>query len=515
MQSRHAKLFTLVTDSTDNDSQPVTVIVPGPAEARGGDDAASSRSRSASMRLLIIALLCLMLLTLVAVVVVLPDLVAERVLDEQKPAPEPPAVTSPAPPSLADAQRLAREKREAENRLGIVLSKQTELEAQGVATWGEQDYDLALDALAAGDAELQAARYAKAADIYENVSGQLDALRASMADRLASALQAGDAALAANDGPAARHSFNLALAIEPHNRRGQRGMLRARVLEDVLALIAAGAEHEARAELDAAKDKYAAALALDTSSSEASLAHGAVSAKIRQREFNAAMSIALTALERGDFAASRTALTRANGIQPGAPAIADVGARLQLAVQGSRISAHRNQAQALARDERWREAGEHYAAVLAIDSKAAFARTGRQRSLARARIHAELDAYLAELERLSAQGPRDSAWQLLSAVADLDATSEPKLAAKAVRLAGALEIAETPMPVRLQSDNFTEVTVYKVGRLGRFASRDLLLPPGTYVAVGRRPGYRDVRVEFMLAAGQEPAHVNVRCQEKI
>ena len=131
MQSRLANPLTLVTDPTDNDSQPVTVIVPGPAEARGGDDAASSRSRSASMRLLIIAVLCLMLLTLVAVIVVLPDLVAERVLDEQKPAPEPPAVTPPAPPSLADAQRLAREKREAENRLGMVLSKQTELEAQG------------------------------------------------------------------------------------------------------------------------------------------------------------------------------------------------------------------------------------------------------------------------------------------------------------------------------------------------------------------------------------------------
>ena len=71
------------------------------------------------------------------------------------------------------------------------------------------------------------------------------------------------------------------------------------------------------------------------------------------------------------------------------------------------------------------------------------------------------------------------------------------------------------MQVRLQSDNFTDVTVYKVGRFGRFADRDLLLPPGTYVAVGTRSGYRDVRVEFTLTAGQEPGDVSVRCQEKI
>jgi hypothetical protein len=463
----------------------------------------------------VIVLLFLMLSTLVAVVVVLPDLVAERVIGEQKAGPKAPLVTSPGPPPSADARRLAKEKRQAEMRLGIVLGKQTELEAEGVATWGGQDYDLALNGLAAGDAELQVGRYAKAADIYKNVSGQLDALRASMAERLASALQAGDAALIADDGPAARDSFNLALAIEPYNERGQRGRLRALVLEEVLALIAAGAEHQARDELDAAKAKYAAALALDASSSAASLAQAAVTGKIRERAFNAAMSIALAALESGDFAASQAALSRANGIQPGAPAIADAGVRLQLAVQSSRIGAHRRQARALARDERWREAGTHYAAVLAIDPKAAFARTGRQRSLARARIHAELDAYLTELERLSAQGPRNNARQLLAAVAALNTTSEPKLAAKAARLAEALEIALTPMPVRLQSDNFTEVTIYKVGRFGRFASRELLLPPGSYVAVGTRPGFRDVRVEFTLAAGQQAVYVNVRCQEKI
>ena len=78
-----------------------------------------------------------------------------------------------------------------------------------------------------------------------------------------------------------------------------------------------------------------------------------------------------------------------------------------------------------------------------------------------------------------------------------------------------MEIAQTPIRVRLQSDNLTDVAVYKVGRFGRFASHDLLVPPGSYVAVGSRSGYRDVRVEFTLSAGQEPGDVFIRCQEKI
>jgi tetratricopeptide (TPR) repeat protein len=534
-----------VTDPNDKDSQPAADNDPGPGpvpdagpiadsgpvpgsgpipgpspgpdsvETQDTDTVVSSRPRGASLRWLIIALLCLMLLTLLGVVVVLPDLVADRVVNEQKPVPASPPVIAPAPPPSADAQRLAREKREAQRRLGIALAKQTELEAEGVAIWGGQDYDVALNALAAGDAELQVGRYAKAADIYEKLGERLDGLRASMADRLESALQAGEVALAANDGPAARFSFKMALAIEPHNVRGQRGMLRAQVVEDVLALLAAGAEHEARAELDIARDKYAAALSLDASSSEASLAHVAVTAKIDERDFNAAMSIALEALERGDLAASRAALARAEDINPGTPAVADVGTRLTRAVQARRIDEYRNQAEALARDERWGEAGGHYAAVLAIDSTAAFARSGEEKSRARARIHAELDVFLAQLGRLSAKGPRDTARQLLATMAELNAASEPKLAAKSARLGKALEIAETPVAVRLQSDNFTDVTVYKVGRFGRFASRDIVLLPGRYVAVGTRSGYRDVRVEFAVAAGQKDAEVTVRCKEKI
>jgi tetratricopeptide (TPR) repeat protein len=504
-----------VSDPTDKDNQPVTVIVPGPPEQGGREDAAMPRSRRRTLRALTIGVLSLMLLILVVVVVVLPDLVAERVADSQEPAMvAAPAAPPPAPPS-ADAQRLAKQKREAENMLGAVLRKQTELEAEGVASWGGQDYDRALDTLAAGDAELQAGRYAQASDDYVNFGAQLDALRASMSERLATALQAGEDALAADDGPAARRSFEVALAIEPGNDRAEQGMLRARVLEDVVALIAAGSALESQGELEAAKEQYASALALDARSARAAAALDAVIEEIRRREFQEAMSIALTALDNRDFPAAKAALRRADGILPGTPEVADAGKRLRLAVQASRISAYRKIAQALEREERWREASEQYLAVLAIDENAAFARAGKERSLVRARIHAELDAYLSALDRLSAPGPRENAHQLLGAAAALNAKLEPKLAAKVERLRKALEMAETPMQVRLQSDNLTDVTVYQVGRFGRFATRDLMLTPGTYVAVGRRSGYRDVRVEFTLTGGQEPAQITVRCQEKI
>lgn len=501
-----------MSDPSDTEDRPELEEASGARETeRAADD--TPRRGSATLRRVTITLLCLLLVALVVVVVVLPDLVAERVTERQPPVPAP--AEPPPPPPPEDAQRLAREKREAGNKLGIVLRMQTELEADGVATWGGQEYDDALDSLAAGDADLQAGRFASASQSYDKAAAQLDALRASRPERLVSALNAGEAALDVSDGPRARDAFETALALEPHNERAQLGMLRAGVVEDVAALIAAGAGHEARDELDAARDKYAAAIALDAHSTVAADAHAAVTARIRERNFLFAMSVALTALDGNDFAASRAALDRADAIKPGAPEVADTRKRLKLAVQRSRISNHRSEALTLEGQERWRQAGEHYAAVLAIDSTAAFARAGRERSLAKARIHAELDAYLGALDRLSAPGPRANAQRLLAAAGEPDAGAEPRFADKVEKLGKALAIARTPMQVRLQSDNLTEVAVYKVGRFGRFENHDLMLPPGSYVAVGTRSGYRDVRVEFTLTPGEAPADVMVRCQEKI
>ena len=71
------------------------------------------------------------------------------------------------------------------------------------------------------------------------------------------------------------------------------------------------------------------------------------------------------------------------------------------------------------------------------------------------------------------------------------------------------------MSVRLRSDGKTEVTVFRVGSFGPIGEKTLELLPGDYVAVGQRAGYRDVRVEFSVRAGQAGSDVIVQCQQKI
>ena len=91
----------------------------------------------------------------------------------------------------------------------------------------------------------------------------------------------------------------------------------------------------------------------------------------------------------------------------------------------------------------------------------------------------------------------------------------PRLADQRDELSRLLKRAATPLTVELISDNLTDVSIYKVGKLGAFASTQLSLRPGTYVAVGSRPGYRDVRLEFRVAPEIDMQPVVVRCEEKI
>jgi hypothetical protein len=91
----------------------------------------------------------------------------------------------------------------------------------------------------------------------------------------------------------------------------------------------------------------------------------------------------------------------------------------------------------------------------------------------------------------------------------------PRLAGQIEKLDQLVKIAKTSVRVTLESDNLTEVAVYKVGRMGRFYTRDLNLRPGTYTVVGTRDGYKDVRQKMVVKAGEEGLRITLKCEERI
>jgi hypothetical protein len=109
---------------------------------------------------------------------------------------------------------------------------------------------------------------------------------------------------------------------------------------------------------------------------------------------------------------------------------------------------------------------------------------------------------------------REEAQQFLAAL-DREAAAGPRIAQERQRLDAALKRATNKVTVRLSSDNATEVTLQRVGPLGRFQDREVALTPGTYTLVGSRPGYKDVRVEVIVDPDAPAQRVFVACEERV
>jgi len=230
--------------------------------------------------------------------------------------------------------------------------------------------------------------------------------------------------------------------------------------------------------------------------------------------FAAAMSAGLEAEERGDWESARAAFSRAAAIRPGSPDVADAIVRVDSEHKLEIIAAHRRDAAQDEAAEAWVSAVGHYAAVLALDPTVRFAQEGEQRAGPRADLDRRLEFHIAHPDRLSADNVFEEVSHVLVEAKEI-APAGPRLLGQVAALEALLEVAGTPVPVHLESDEKTDVIVYKVGHLGTFAQRKLELRPGRYTVVGSRDGYRDVRLDIVVVAGQPPGPLTVRCEEKI
>lgn len=232
------------------------------------------------------------------------------------------------------------------------------------------------------------------------------------------------------------------------------------------------------------------------------------------QQFEGMMTRALGQLERSEWAAAEQSFGDALKLRPGDRAASDGLARAKEGANRDALARLQREAQALEEAERWEEARAAYLRAAAIDPAIDFARQGAARSERMMQLHARIDAYLANPGRLQSPGVRDEAQQLLAALGREASHGARMLQAKQ-NLAAALKRATIQVTVRFASDNATEVTLYRVGPLGRFQERDIALTPGTYTLVGSRPGYKDVRLELKVDPDAPAPRVFVACEERV
>lgn len=449
--------------------------------------------------------LAVMLLLGLAVIMVLPKLVEQ----EEETARQPPPRPAPVEPVGDDSKR-----EQAKAALADVLHRRAELETNNVMIWGADDYRELLDLMGSADQALDAGRFDSAIDLYQKVLGGFDQLDRSRDRRFDTASAAGASALEAADGAEARAQFRIALALRPDAEGARRGLVRAGTIEQVALLTREADALELEAQWEDARETFAKAVALDGLYQPARAGLERVTARIRKKAFRAAMSEALNALDEGSFTKAEQALARARALDPQAPEFQEVSAQIATARRNSRLRALRKRAHAAEADEDWQTTARLHRQALKLDPAATFAESGLELAEARLELVRKMDHYLSQPQRLHASQALTNAEALLE-TANTVPDAGPKLGAARDKLADLIAWAQTPVPIRIRSDNATDVVIYQVGRFGRFEQRELRLRPGTYTAVGSRDGYRDVRKVFRVDTNHPATDLFIRCEERI
>lgn len=448
--------------------------------------------------------------------------VLPRWVEKEQPARYVPAA-SPVPAQSAQVEKetkevdfaaLARAKQDADDRRGPIDERLKKLAARAADQWGGEEFRRANEELAAGDKDYEAREYITALEHFTTIEPLLTTLEKRAGEVLAAQLKAGATALQEARSADAKAAFALAAKIEPGNKVAAHGAKRAATLDEVLNLVATAERMEKESNPVGAVEQFRKAIALDAEAPRAADGIARIEARFASDAFASTMARGYAALAKADYTGARSAFEAARRVRPNAPEIPQALRQIEQEQRTGVISAKLGVAQEHEGEERWADALKEYRAVAELDSTVAAAQEGVARVAPRAALNEQLELYLTQPERLFSQPVRAAARDTLARAASLGDPG-PVLQRQMTTLKDWVARADVPVAVALQSDNVTQVTIYRVGELGTFAERSLELVPGSYTVVGTRPGYRDVRREINVRPGAASEPVVIRCEDRI
>ena len=255
-------------------------------------------------------------------------------------------------------------------------------------------------------------------------------------------------------------------------------------------------------------------MSLDPEAEQAITGRNRVTASLDQEKFQQLMSAGLSALNQSDLQTARSRLLEASAIRPDDRGVVDALAQTDQAMRQKRIETLHRTAIRAQQAEDWEQALVSYQKVLEVDGNVRFALQGTARAQDYIRINKRIRFFLEMPTALETDRQLQNALSVLDETEGLE-TRGPRLNARIDQLKALVLAAQTPVRLIIESDNYTEIAVYKVGKFGRFTIRELILRPGTYTVVGSREGYQDVRKTFRAEPGQIPQRISVICKVKV
>lgn len=456
------------------------------------------------------------LLALVAaVVLLLPNLVTEPwIVDPDNPEASAIPITSVSPSTAAEKTQY---RQNSQKLLAEIIMLRDGLTSQSIEQWADFEFRSALSLITAGDEQYGYGNYSESMASFNQALEQLKTLQILGEEKYQQALITGTNAIenaAIGDPAIASAAATLAMAIDASDSRSIALNQRATALPQLIEALQNAEQQLAIKQLEKASSHYQQAVAIDGKHKKAADGLVATQRAITEQSFRRAMSRGFTALEQNRFPQATDAFNQAGNIYPGRQAVIQALSQVETQQSQLLVSQQMQQAGDLERQEQWQQALGIYQSLLQTDPSLTQAKVKTIPVTVRATLHNQLQAALADPLKLSNANAYQKGRRLLKDARGI-ANPGPVLSQQVADLDRYLSQSTIPVPVVLLSDSLTEVTLFRVAKLGTFEQTSVQLKPGHYIAAGSRNGYRDVRVEFTITGEPMEEPILVSCNEAI
>ena len=459
-------------------------------------------------------IISVLLLLASAVVFILPNSVTEPWVNysaqSEKAAPSPSA--SLVSPSTAAQKTKYRQ--DAQTLLAQIIAHRDSLQEKRVELWGEFEFKQAMLQIDQGDQQYQYGEYADSVASYQNALDGLSRLQTVGESTLNKAIEDTTKAIEANILSTATTAIELASAMAPSDKKVQQLSGRVANLPQLIEAMQQGEQHSALDQLSAAKKAFSDAVTLDPQHKKAAAALAKTEQQITEQRFRGFMSEGFKALDRDNFEQASAAFNRAGSVYANHPAVEQALAQLETRRSQLWVTSNMARAAEFEKQEKWQQAKSVYQKLLLADATLTDVRVKQIPVSVRADLDQRIQAVIEDPLALAASSQLRKAQSALQDASGI-ANPGPVLKSQISSLKQIIKASQTPIEVALTSDSVTNVTLFRVARLGAFEQTSVSLKPGRYIAAGTRSGYRDVRIEFTVTDKGFDSPISISCSEAI
>jgi len=492
--------------------RPPELVPPGNHHPR------SSQNKKTPSTVLFLILFTFLLICAGVVLTLLPDLIQKNPSSSVSVMPETSSTEIPENDPEENVDPLSDPSEQILNTISAsvenLLSLQARAESDNIGIWAADEYKEILNSIGQADHSFKASNYDEAMLRYEKALSQLSSLLESESDIFKKSIFNGQQALAEEHSEEALRHFSIAMAIDPDSPDAQNGLKRAGTLKTVVSMYKEAQRHEQLQEFKDAETLLEDILGIDETYLPAKDTLADIRAIIRDQQLTQDLGVFYSSLEEGNLSLAQQKLNSLSKLASSHPEVIRAEELLTIHLEAARINQLQERAENQSRQEKWKDALSTYEEALTIAPDALFAVNGRDNAAKRLELDTAMIDVLNQPQRLQDKNSREAAARLVHYAEQFTAEG-PRLNDQIARLKDMLVFAETPVPVTIESDGLTEISIYHVGRMGRFRSRQLILHPGTYTVVGSRVGFRDTRTTIEVDPNNADNRFFIQCKEPI